>query len=65
MWFKASCGAVYSMPARWTSIHVADGFELASAGRSRFRSDDLVKLVELLESIKNGSEIDEKGVDDV
>lgn len=47
-------GSVYSMPSQWTSLHVPDGFELASEGRAKFRPDDLLKLVELLSSIEEG-----------
>ena len=53
------------MPRQWTSLHVPDGFELASAGRVRFRPDDLVKLAELILIIGNEDEDDHEEADNV
>ena len=37
-----------SLPATWTSEAAADGFVAVSAGRSAFRAEDLLALVDLL-----------------
>ena len=52
VWFRTDDGAAYSMPSQWTSLHVPDAFELASAGRAWFRHDDLAKLAELISSMQ-------------
>ncbi|MCL7960531.1 MAG: Y4bD/Y4pK family protein [marine benthic group bacterium] len=41
-------GRVRSLPTAWTSLAGADPFVRASAGRSYFRTEDLVALVSLI-----------------
>ncbi len=43
-------GKLRSMPTSWTSEADHDAFTAASAGRSYFRADDLMRLVALLGS---------------
>ena len=40
-----------SIPISWTSLRRVDDFERVSSGRSLFRSDDLVELREVVDSL--------------
>ena len=40
-----------SIPVSWTSLRRVDDFERVAAGRSLLRSDDLVELRELVDSL--------------
>ena len=44
-------GHVRSLPTAWTSLAGADPFVRVSAGRSFFRTEDLVALVSLIRSL--------------
>lgn len=46
--YKGDDGSVISLPASWTDILPPDPFVAISAGRSMFRVEDLVELVNLL-----------------
>ena len=50
MFFDAR-GRLRSLLASWTDVPVPDAFDLASAGRSWFRVDDLLRLCALLDEI--------------
>lgn len=52
MYFDAQ-GAVHSILASWTSMADQDLFAQASAGRSWFRTDDLVRLSVLIGEIES------------
>ncbi|MGH7877868.1 MAG: DUF5372 family protein [Steroidobacteraceae bacterium] len=54
MYFDAQ-GALRSMLTSWTSVADQDLFAQASAGRSWFRTDDLVRLTVLLNEIQRRS----------
>ena len=45
-------GRMKSLPARWTDVVSEDPFVATSAGRSRFRVDDLLDLADLLKSLQ-------------
>ena len=45
-------GRMKALPARWTDFVPEEPFVAISAGRSRFRVDDLLKLVDLLDDIR-------------
>ena len=45
---------VRSLPTAWTNIAPADPFVVLSAGRSFFRVEDLLTLVELIGSLREG-----------
>ncbi len=47
-------GRLHSMLASWTNVTEQDPFAQASAGRSWFRTDDLVRLSHLISEIKGG-----------
>jgi hypothetical protein len=52
VWLQEADGPVITLPRKWTSLWVPDAFELASAGRTCFRADDLARLVELVAAIR-------------
>jgi hypothetical protein len=47
-------GRLRSLLASWTDVPVPDAFALASAGRSWFRVDDLLRLRALLDQAAKG-----------
>ena len=51
MYFDAG-GRLSSMPVSWTSLGYADLFAQASAGRSWWRPDDLLRLVALIVELR-------------
>jgi hypothetical protein len=46
-----------SMLASWTDVPTVDEFAQASAGRSWFRVDDLLRLCTVLDAIRGGSRV--------
>jgi hypothetical protein len=42
------------MPVGWTSLAPADAFQAIAAGRCPFRTEDLLRVVELVERLKAG-----------
>jgi len=46
-------GRLVSLPASWTSLGDIDPFKDLSNGCSLFRPEDLLRLVELIEGIKD------------
>jgi Family of unknown function (DUF5372) len=54
--FFSRHGMLRSMLASWTSLADQDLFTSASAGRSWFRIDDLVRLCALVEALHGGRE---------
>ncbi len=45
---------VRSLPASWTDVEEPDAFVALSAGRSLFRTEDLLTLADLLDSMRPG-----------
>ena len=45
-------GEVRSLPASWTSAGEEDAFRVMSAGRSAFRVEDLLELVEVVRVVE-------------
>ncbi len=52
--FYDSEGQLHSMLASWTDVPEQDMFAQASAGRSWFRTDDLIRLSSLTSEIMGG-----------
>jgi len=50
-------GRLRSMLASWTDVPAVDGFAQASAGRSWFRVDDLLRLCAVLDAIRGGRRV--------
>ena len=48
-------GELASLPAEWTDVVPADPFVVVSAGRSPFRTADLLMLAELVAQLGAGS----------
>jgi hypothetical protein len=61
MYFNQN-GKLRSMPASWTSVSDVNGFLEAAAGRSWFHVDDLLALVELLQTLKRERRARRRGV---
>lgn len=55
MFFDAK-GRLRSVLASWTSLADRDAFAQASAGRSWFRIDDLLRLCALLDELREASQ---------
>ena len=51
VYFHDEGGCLRSVPAGWTDVAGMDPIEVIGKGRARFRIDDLIRLVELIESI--------------
>ncbi len=51
VYFHDESGCLRSVPAGWTDVAGADLIEVIGKGRARFRIDDLIRLVELIETI--------------
>jgi hypothetical protein len=43
------------LPAEWTDVVLEDPFVVVSAGRSPFRTADLLKLAELVGELRQGA----------
>ena len=50
-------GRLRSMLASWTDVPTVDEFARASAGRSWFRVDDLLRLRTVLDAIRGGGRV--------
>jgi hypothetical protein len=48
VYYYDEAGALRRLPASWTSIGASTVFEKVSAGRSHFRTEDLLQLVTLI-----------------
>jgi hypothetical protein len=48
-------GQKASVPVAWTDLPEEDPFILISAGRSHFRAEDLVRLCDLIDSLRPGT----------
>jgi hypothetical protein len=60
VYFFDDAGELASLPAEWTDVAAEDPFVVVSAGRSAFRTADLLELAELiaglLRNANSGSE---------
>ena len=56
VFFQGDNGNVRSMPVSWTSIAPVDPFVMVAAGRAYFRTDDLLRLVSLVQEPGGGQE---------
>jgi len=52
VYFHDEAGRLHQMPVGWTSAVEPDAFRTTSAGRCRFRTDDLVRLADLIDRLK-------------
>ena len=52
LWLRGSDGGVLTVPAAWTDQAPIDAFSQASKGRSRFRPDDLIAVVAMVDALR-------------
>lgn len=52
VYFRDDTGRLHHMPVGWTTAARADPFKMAAEGRCRFRTEDLVRLADLVEGLK-------------
>ena len=52
VYFHDGNGLLRSIPACWTTVLPVDPFVTLAAGRCLFRYDDLLKLADLVESVR-------------
>jgi len=63
--YEDPAGRVRSLPTAWTSLAAADPFVRLSAGRSFFRTEDLVALVLRIRRVDPGEVCKEDSAVDV
>ena len=54
VYFYGEAGELCSLPAAWTDVVAADPFVVVAAGRSPFRTVDLLELAELVGGLRGG-----------
>lgn len=47
-WFHDGAGRLRSVSANWTDLVADDAFNVVSAGRAAFRTQELLELVQLI-----------------
>jgi Family of unknown function (DUF5372) len=52
IFFRDEAGLLQHMPVGWTSAGPPDPFKEVAAGRCQFRTEDLLRLVELVEKLR-------------
>ena len=55
VYFHDEAGELVALPAQWTDVFPPDPFVAMSAGRSPFRTQDLLELARLLASLEQGA----------
>ena len=55
VYFYDAVGELVSLPAAWTDAVAPDPFVVVAAGRSPFRTADLLALAELIGRLREGS----------
>jgi hypothetical protein len=61
VYFHSEHGQLLRLPARWTNAKPEDAFVAVAAGRCRFRVDDLLRLADLVEQLREGSAVKQSG----
>ena len=52
VFYRGDAGQLRHLPVEWTSAAPVDPFKEIAAGRCRFRTEDLLRLADLLEKVK-------------
>ena len=60
VWYENEDGSIHTVPRGWTSLAIPEAFEVISAGRAWFRSEDLVLLAALLDDLREQRSDSEK-----
>ena len=55
VYYFDAAGALVTVPADWTDVVAPDPFVVVAAGRSPFRTEDLLALSELVASLASGT----------
>ena len=63
--FFDDAGELASLPAEWTDVVAADPFVVVSAGRSPFRTADLLVVAGLAAQLSAGLGADDQGVQEI
>jgi hypothetical protein len=62
VYFFDGSGELASLPAEWTDVVAADPFVVVSAGRSAFRTADLLELADLIHGLRDGADSEREHV---
>ena len=57
VYFHDSEGRLHHMPVGWTSVEPSDPFRMVAAGRCRFTTEDLLRLVDLIARLKGEEQV--------
>jgi hypothetical protein len=60
VYFRDKSKRLHHVPLGWTSVAPTDSFRAAANGRCRFRTEDLLRLADLIEGITIGEAPDRK-----
>jgi hypothetical protein len=52
VYFRDKKKRLHHMPVGWTSAVAADAFKATAAGRCRFRTEDLLRLADLIQRLR-------------
>jgi hypothetical protein len=52
VYFRDETARLHHVPVGWTSVVEPDAFSTTAAGRCRFRTDDLLRLVDLIDRLR-------------
>jgi hypothetical protein len=58
VFFRDETGQLRHVPVGWTSVAPPDPFKEAAAGRCRFRTEDLLRLVDLVAKLREQIRLD-------
>jgi len=59
VYFRDESGRLHHMPVGWTSIVERDAFSTTAADRCRFRTDDLLRLAHLVDTLRGDADAGE------
>lgn len=57
VYFHNDGGRLHRMPVGWTSVEPPDPFKTVAAGRCRFTTEDLLRLVDLIGRLKGEEQV--------
>ena len=57
VYFHDGTGRLHRMPTGWTNAAPADPFTVVAAGRCRFRTEDLLRLADVVEGLRAGGPV--------
>lgn len=60
VYFRDKSKRLHHVPLGWTSVAPLDSFKTAADGRCRFRTEDLLRMADLADSLKGGERLSRK-----